>query len=56
MGPIIIRVSKVVSGDHYPLIYIPKEVQDMLGIRKGDRVIILVDPRSNVMIVKKREG
>ena len=51
-----VRYSKVTASDGLPLIYIPKEAQRILGIRKGDWVAIFVDPRSKTLLIKKQTG
>jgi len=50
---ILIRVSKISSNDSSPLIYLPKEVRRALDLKKGDRVMLYVDPHSKRLVIEK---
>jgi len=38
-----LKVAKITSNDEWPLLYLPKAAIEKLGLRKGRRVLILLD-------------
>jgi len=46
-------VVKVSANDSVPLIYFPKEVREIFGIRKGDYLAISIDLAENQLLLKK---
>ncbi|MEM3629148.1 MAG: AbrB/MazE/SpoVT family DNA-binding domain-containing protein [Candidatus Bathyarchaeia archaeon] len=47
-----VKVTRVTSNDRWPLIYIPKEAVQELGLKKGQRVLMLVDHSIGALIIK----
>ena len=50
-----IKVGRVTSNDEWPLIYIPAEAIRKLGLRKGARIIMLIDAEQKRLIIQKLE-
>jgi hypothetical protein len=47
-----LRVARVSTNDHWPLIYLPKAAVETLGLGRGRRVLILLDKRRGALILK----
>lgn len=47
-----VKVTKVTSNDGWPLVYLPKKAVELLGLRKGTEVIMLVDEESKALVIK----
>jgi len=47
----IVKVSKVTSNDSTELIYIPKQIREALGLKKGTYVIMRVE--SGRLVIEK---
>jgi bifunctional DNA-binding transcriptional regulator/antitoxin component of YhaV-PrlF toxin-antitoxin module len=53
----LLKVSRVTSNDKWPLIYLPKEAIQRLGLRKGRRILVLLNHHKGALIIKPiREG
>ncbi|RLE53102.1 MAG: hypothetical protein DRJ30_07170 [Candidatus Methanomethylicota archaeon] len=50
-----IRVGKISSNDSWPLLYIPKLAIEVLGLRKGRKVLILIDRANASLVIKPIE-
>jgi hypothetical protein len=50
--PIPVKIAKVCSNDEWPLLYLPKVAVEKLGLRKGRRVVILLDNRNGALVIK----
>jgi len=48
-----IKVAKVTSNDDWPLIYIPADARRLLGLEKGVRVLICIDPKNQSLVIKR---
>jgi len=51
-----IKVCRVTSNDTWPLLYLPAEAIRRLGLRKGVRVMILLDSERHRLVIEKVEG
>lgn len=51
-----VKIVKVSSNDGAALVYLPVEVQKALGIRKGDKLLLLIDPRRRHLVAQKVAG
>lgn len=52
-GLIPIKVAKVTSNDEWPLIYIPADAKRLLGLSKGVRVLICIDPERKSLVIER---
>jgi hypothetical protein len=53
----LLKVGRVTSNDKWPMIYLPKEAIQRLGLRKGQRILVLLDHHEGALIIKPiREG
>lgn len=53
----LIKVGRVTSNDNWPMVYLPKEAIQRLGLRKGRRILVLLDHHEGALIIKPiREG
>lgn len=48
-----IKIAKVTSNNDWPLIYLPADAKRLLGLEKGVRVLIYVDPEGESLVIKK---
>jgi len=51
-----IKIVKVTSNDNTPLIYLPVEVRRVLGLGKGDRVLLYIDSATRRLVIEKIAG
>jgi hypothetical protein len=51
-----IKVAKVTSNNDWPLLYLPADAMRVLGLHKGVKVIIFIDPKKESLVIKKVEG
>jgi len=48
----LLKVSRVTSNDKWPMVYLPKEAIQRLGLRKGRRILLLLDYHNGALIIK----
>lgn len=48
-----VKLAKVTSNDKTNLIYLPSKACDYLGLKKGDNVLLLINPSSQQLILEK---
>jgi bifunctional DNA-binding transcriptional regulator/antitoxin component of YhaV-PrlF toxin-antitoxin module len=48
-----VQICKISSNDTVPLIYLPKEVQEILGLRKGTKILLYVDEERKRLVIEK---
>ena len=48
-----VKICTISSNDGIPLIYIPKDVRQILGLEKGVRILLYVDQDSKRLVVEK---
>lgn len=53
---LLVRISKISSNNSTPLIYLPKKVVKLLGLRKGVEVKLMIDVESKKLIIEKLEA
>ena len=53
MTLIPVKTCKVSSNDSVPLIYLPKDVREILGLEKGVKVLLSVDEDRKKLIIEK---
>ncbi len=53
MTLIPVKTCKVSSNDSVPLIYLPKDIRDILGFEKGDKILLYVDQDCKRLVVEK---
>jgi len=53
--PVPIKITKIGSNKNWLFLYLPKEVIKELQLKKGTRVLILLDKKSHTMVVKPLE-
>jgi hypothetical protein len=51
-----IKVGKVTSNNDWPLLYLPADAVRVLGLRKGVKVIMFIDPEKESLVIKKVEA
>jgi len=45
-----IKITKVCANDSWPLIYLPKEAIQRLGLKRGTRILISIDGDERLII------
>jgi antitoxin component of MazEF toxin-antitoxin module len=53
MGLKLIKVGKVSANNSWPIIYLPREVTEKLGLRKGVKVFFEVDEEKRALIIRR---
>ena len=48
----VLKVARVTSNDKWPMVYLPKEAIQRLGLRKGRRILLLLDHHNGALIIK----
>lgn len=50
MNEIPVKITTVCSNDTWPLIYLPKQAIEKLGLIKGTKVLLLIDENGRLVI------
>jgi antitoxin component of MazEF toxin-antitoxin module len=53
---VLVRVSKVVSLDSRLLIYLPRKVVELMALKKGDEVRLMMDVENRRLLIEKNEA
>ena len=53
MPLIPVKTVKISSNDSVPIIYVPKDVQKILGFEKGVKLLLYVDEDCKRLVVEK---
>ena len=53
MTLIPVKTVKISSNDSVPIIYVPKDVQKILGFQKGIKLLLLIDGEHKRLVIEK---
>ena len=53
MPLIPVKTVKISSNDSVPIIYVPKDVQKILGFQKGIKLLLLIDGEHKRLVIEK---
>lgn len=48
-----VKTVKISSNDTVPIIYVPKEIRQILGLRKGVKILLYVDHDLKHLVIEK---
>jgi len=48
-----VKTCKISSNDSVPLIYLPKDIREILGFEKGVKILLYVDEDCKRLVVEK---
>jgi len=48
-----VKTVKISSNDTVPLIYLPKDIREILGFEKGVKILLYVDESCKRLVVEK---
>jgi len=48
-----VKTVKISSNDSVPIIYVPKDVQKILGFEKGIKLLLLIDGEHKRLVIEK---
>ena len=53
MALVPVKICKISSNDTVPLIYLPKDIREILGLEKGIKVLLYVDESCKRLVIEK---
>ena len=48
-----VKIVKISSNDTVPIIYVPKEIRQILGLKKGVKILLYVDHDLKHLVIEK---